>query len=451
MKLKIDKRHILFSLAYCFTLLTLLLNQIDSLPMAMTLRKTKYAYVLFVLILFFMGKRVKRRSGIAITVWSLFFVHTILFGFVFNNSEGARIAANNISTNVTQMIWYLLMVGVTYLYVSQNGIFKQFISLSFYTCGFQLIVAALKHRHDFVNPVWGLIQSFASGVRYKTQFGFVHPGYLSNACFLVIVVSLFFFELNRRDKDLNKRMIMWGSLIVIDGLAAEMLLCAAERSGIISTAIAVLIYFVFVFLRVKFEFKTKAVFMLIVGVTIAVLAAAGVFAYVWEHSNRDLNIRINYPIFQRLGHLWTGMGYVDNSGFNEKVLAFVERTSSLDLYYVYIFFTTGILGCILIGLALVIMLVRLIAMKKTPLNITVIATYCSMLFFAFWQCNMVTYRYVSPTILFSILLFGMSDDCCMEDESDDEGNDDVPTRLSEKKRRINNKTEEKQFAVKAAD
>ena len=63
MKVSISKQHLLFVIAYVFTMLTLLLYQIDALPMALVLRKTKYLYVAFVLVLFLMNNKVKRRNG----------------------------------------------------------------------------------------------------------------------------------------------------------------------------------------------------------------------------------------------------------------------------------------------------------------------------------------------------------------------------------------------------
>ena len=349
---------------------------------------------------------------------SLFLVHTILFGYVFTNS----IVAGAISDNASQMMWFLITVIVTYFYVSQNNLFSIFISTSFYVSGLQLLIAGLMHRQDFVNPVWGLYQAFTADIRYKTAFGFVHPGYLSNACFLVIVLSVYFFELNRY-KTGKQRTVMWVSLIGIDLLAGSMLMAAAERSGIISTFIVISFYFVFVFLRVRLEKKTSIFFASLFSVALIVTEVTGGFTYIWSNSNRALNITKNYPVFLELGNLWTGMGYTDNSAFHSEIAVFGMDTSSLDMYYVYIFFTTGIIGCILIGSALVIMLIKLLTQRKTALNITTIGLYLAMLFFAFWQCNMVTYRYVSPTMLFLIILFSMSDDFCLGALYEDKKND----------------------------
>lgn len=408
MRLKIPKQHLLFVLAYSFTLMTLLLYQIDALPYAVFLRKTKYFYVLFVLFLFLKNNQVKRRNGGAFVVLGLFFLHTVLFGYFLVNP----VAGENIASNASQMLWYLLMVLVTYFYIAQNDLFELFLNTSFYVVGIQAVLSVLLYPHDIVNPFWGFRQAFGGGIRFKTTFGYVHAGYLSNAAYLMTVLCLFFYELNKKYAGVRKK-IMWTSLGVMGTLAFEMLAAAAERSGIISAFLVTAFYMVFVIFKVRIEKTTTAAFVLLVMSALVIMAAEGVFTYIWNNSNRALNITVNYPVFLQLGSFWTGMGFVDNSGFHKEIAAFGVETSSLDLYYVYIFFTTGILGCLLIGAALLILLLRLLVLKKTDRNILTVGLYLSMLFFAFWQCNMVTYRYVSPVILFTILLCGMTDDFCM--------------------------------------
>lgn len=400
--------------------MTLLLYQIEALPFAIILRKTKYIYVFFVLALCMIRGVFKRRNGGAFLVIGLFFLHTILFGYIYINP----IVEERIDLNVSQMMWYLLMVLVTYIYVAQNNLFETFIYTSFCAATLQLLIALLLHPQDIVNPVWGLMQTFAGGIRYKTTFGFVHAGYLSNATYLIIVLSLFVYELNKNYKGLRKK-IMWLSLCFANALAIEMMLSAAERTAIISSAILLMIYFAFVIFKIRVEKKTCVAICVIGLIGVYILAFTGVFAHIWENSNRALNISINYPVFKELGNLWTGMGYVDNSGFNKQIMAFGVETSSLDMYYVYIFFTTGILGCIIIGTGLLIMLIRFLFIKKTNFHILNLGLYISLLFYSFWQCAMITYRYVSPTIFFVIFLCGLTEDFCMEKKNMNEGSDKV--------------------------
>ena len=412
MKIVVYKRHWLFSIAYFVTLFVLLLNQIDELPMAETLRKVKYPYVFFVFLLVLYNSRLKRGTKAAMLVIFLFLAHTILFGYVYIND----IVAYEINDNASQMLWFLLFVLVTYLYVSQNNFFKGFITLSYYTCGLQLIIAMVNHRGDIVNPVWGLIHAFTATYRNRNEFGFTHAGYTANAAFLVLSLSLFFFEIYRKTDEF-KKLWFWASFLIIDAVAGIELMSAAERSGIISTFIVFFIYAVFVFFRIRIEKKTLFFGILAALLAVGVLVATGVFADIWGKSNRDLNITVNYPLFKAYGSPWTGLGFVENAAFQSDRSLFPMATSSLDMYFVYIYFATGLVGAIMIGVALFIILIKLLANKKTDMNILAMGFYAAMLFFAFWQCNLFTHRYISSYVISTIFLCTMSKDCCMGEEN----------------------------------
>ncbi len=411
MKFKIYKRHWLFSIAYFVSLEILLLNQINELPMPDLLRKVKYPYVFFVFLLVLCGARVKRGIKAALFAITLLLAHTILFGYVFVND----LVALHISENASQMFWFLLFVLVTFLYVSQHNFFKGFINLSFYACGLQLLIGLLHHRNNIVNPVWALIHAFTADIRFKNAFGFVHAGYTSNAAYLVLVLSLFFFEIYRNTEEFRKPWF-WISFLTIDAIAGLELCAAAERSGIISTFIVFAVYIAFVLLRIRVERKTLWGFIVLGVIAILVLEATGTFEEIWGKSNRDLNITVNYPLFKAYGSPWTGLGFIENAAFHADRNLFPMATSSLDMYYVYIYFSTGLIGSIMIGVALLAITLKLLFNKKTGLNILAMGFWLSMLFFAFWQCNMFTHRYISSYVISTIFLCTMSNDCCLGEE-----------------------------------
>lgn len=411
MKFKIYKKHLPFSIAYFVTLITLLLYQINELPMAETLRKVKYPYVFFVFFLVLFRARIKRGTKAAMLVIMLYLTHTILFGSVFIND----IVAYEINENASQMLWFLLFVVVTFLYVSQNNFFKGFITLSFFTCGLQLIIAMVNHRGDIVNPVWGLVHAFTATYRNRNEFGFTHAGYTANAAFLVLALSLFFFEIYRKTDEIKKAWF-WISFLTIDAVAGIELMSSAERSGIISTFIVFFIYAVFAFFHIRIERKTLWVGIGLAVVAVVALIATGVFADIWSKSNRDLNITVNYPLFKAYGSPWTGLGFIENAAFQSERSLFPMATSSLDMYFVYIYFATGLLGSVMIGLALLIILIKLLANKRTDMNILALGFYSAMLFFAFWQCNLFTHRYISSYVISTIFLCTMSNDCCMGED-----------------------------------
>lgn len=407
--IRVPREHSVFVGIFFVTMLILLLDQVDALPMANLLRKIKYVYIIVMTILCLKNGKLRKSSKDALFVMALLLFHTILFGFVFVND----IVADITYEHAKQLLIYFGIVLVTYIYIMQRNAFILFIDISFAVTGVQLLISGLLYPDDFVNPLWGIIQTFRATYRYKTSFGFIHAGYLANEAYLVIMLSIVFWELHKKAAS-NRKKIIIGEIILFDGLAFMMLIAAAERSGLVSAAIAIIFYVLFAKTQLlsKRWFKLLTPILIVFGVVI--LFETGIWNHIWENSNRSLNITVNYPVFQKIGNLWTGMGYVASHGFQKSASVFGEITSSLDMYYVYIFFTTGIIGCVIQGMALLIILCELGRRLDDALGIAFMGIYLSMLFLAFWQPSLFTYRYQSCTYLLIIMLVAICDDRCME-------------------------------------
>ena len=197
-----------------------------------------------------------------------------------------------------------------------------------------------------------------------------------------------------------------------DMIALLILFSSAGRSGILTLVIVCAVYFGGLWLTKCTKENRRIILIalvLLLALIIVYLAVSGGFDRIWANSNRSLNITVNYPIFKQMGNIWTGMGFVENSNFqatraNNFTSAFGVRTSSLDMYYVYLYFTTGIIGCILIGTALIYILYQLIKNIGKPQALFGLALYVGWLFYGFWQCNIFTYRYYSPWFYLVVLL-----------------------------------------------
>ena len=139
---------------------------------------------------------------------------------------------------------------------------------------------------------------------------------------------------------------------------------------------------------------------------IVVMASTGMLSDIWSQSNREGNISINLPYFVYHGDYVNGMGYMDNSGFLSK--AYGYDTTAMDIYYLYIFFATGILGSILIFGQMIYILYCLVRHSKTEGRDLALSLFFMMLFYAVWQVNYMNYRYWTGmfhmVILFTFLL-----------------------------------------------
>ena len=125
---------------------------------------------------------------------------------------------------------------------------------------------------------------------------------------------------------------------------------------------------------------------------------------VWAEANRADNFIINYPIFQRFSP-FTGMGYIPPYGF--LVDAYRLGTYALDIYYLYIFFTTGYIGSAIMLTFLVLTLVFSLQIKDPEKRGLSISLYLAMLIAGVGQTSMVVYTLLPSMINWTILCLHM--------------------------------------------
>ena len=183
-----------------------------------------------------------------------------------------------------------------------------------------------------------------------------------------------------------------------------MLFSTASRSAIISLALFFLCYGV---LRLRYVIIRNWKLVLGVGGTLAlivvvILVATGALSSIWQESNREGNFSINYPIFLQHGDYLNGMGYMDNSGFLTKMYRY--ETTAMDVYFLYIPFTTGILGAAIILTQMIYLLYQMVQYSRTEGRDLVLSLFIMMLYYAIWQVNYMNYRYHTG-IIHMMLLF----------------------------------------------
>jgi hypothetical protein len=105
------------------------------------------------------------------------------------------------------------------------------------------------------------------------------------------------------------------------------------------------------------------------------------------------------------------MGFVENAQFisdphNGGISAFGVRTSSLDMNYLFMYCTTGILGCCMMAFVLIILGISLYKNREQRYGGYYLVLYICMLFYAFWETILFTYRFWAMIVPHVILLYG---------------------------------------------
>ena len=400
MRIAVEEKKLVMWL-YFVTLLSCMMAIVDNVPLIGVLLKIKYLYAIAIVFfcvydgLIIWNRRFYFAAGLLI-------IHTILYGLVFVN----WVIADSTKVHFGQLITLYVMAFFTVLYVYKKQCYLLWLEMSCLALAIMLLWSAFTHPGDFVNPIY-FINIFSRMERFRAPFGMGDVNFCGNYCLYMLILTIFLWmEWKKQNKQVDVKIRI--ALIFTNCVAMYMLLSTASRSAIISFAL---------FLGIAVLLRYRAVLMrhwkLVVGtvgvvtlIAIIVMTSTGVLSGIWSQSNREGNISINLPYFIYHGDYINGMGYMDNSGFLN--MAYGYETTAMDIYYLYIFFGTGILGAVLIFGQMLYLLYCLLRFSETEGRDLAFSLFGMMLFYAVWQVNYMNYRYWTGmfhmVILFLFLL-----------------------------------------------
>lgn len=400
MKVVLEEKKLVMGL-YFFTLLILLLCITDYMPFVGILNKVKYVYIAFI-IFFSLYDGVIIFNKRVVIVLGLLLLHTILYGIVFVNP----VVLEMTRVHFEQLITYYLIAIFTCLYIYKKDCFLEFIRLSYWALAVMLLLSALIYLGDFVNPIY-FVNIFSESERYRSAFGLGDVNYCANYCLYALVLSVVLKEEWKKRNILPSNLVRY-SILFVNFIIVCMLCSTASRSALLSFALFLFVYFLLKKKELIMKYKVPISILVgsvLIGIVL-VMVSNGTLQEIWGRSNREGNFSINYPIFLQHGNLINGMGYIDNSGFLN--YAYGYETTAMDVYFLYIPFTTGIIGSLIIVLQMVYILYNLIRYKNVTGRNLVLSLYIMMLFYAVWQVNYMNNRYYTSIIhMVIILLFLM--------------------------------------------
>lgn len=282
-----------------------------------------------------------------------------------------------------------------------------------------LIIQVITHRSDIIfNPVFA-VRSFLSHDLVRSSFGYLDTNFVGNSCFLVGCILFMVYIFHWGNPLFHSRIRI---LLVLAGLfIIYIMLCTSSRTPMIcmvafigcAAMIRLSEFMRFSQASQKAIKKYAAVSVLIL---LILLSASGFWGKLWAGSNRDLNVSVNLPLVPIIGNIWTGMGFVENGVFitdasNNWISAFGVKTSSLDMNYLYIYCTTGILGCAVMAVILLILGISLYKNRGKKYGAYYFLLFVVILFYAIMETILFTYRFWAMMIPFVILFYGANMEC----------------------------------------
>lgn len=371
--------------------------------------KIKYLFILYCLFDIMLYR--KNNCGInLIILLSIFTAYILLWRFVFVNNN----MWEYISAHTMIMLWFLLLLITSTQEVLHYQCVEEYTITSCAAIIAPLFIQVIAHRNELsLNPVFAVYSFLAHDVM-RSSFGFLHANYVGNMCFIIISI-LFIFYMEYSDNSLlHSRSKMIVLLMVC--ITFMILFSASSRTPFISIVIFVLgTYGVRKMGKVRFTGKSKRIlkraFLIGSLLFVIVFFTSGLWDYIWIKSNRSLNVTENVKWVPIIGSIWTGMGFVENGQFisdpyNANLSAFGVQTSSLDMNYLYMYCTTGILGCCMMAAILIILGVSLYKNRGQKYGGYYLVLFITLLFYAFWETILFTYRFWPMLIPHVLLLYG---------------------------------------------
>lgn len=397
MKIAVEEKKLVMGL-YCATMFLSMLSIVDNAPFVGIFYNLKYLYM--VIIAFFClydgilvwNKRIVFGMGLLI-------IHTILYGVVFTNPY----VQIHTDVHFQQLMGIYILTFFTCIYVYKKDCYLLFLEMSYLALALFILWCAVSHLESFVNPIY-FINIFSRTQRFRAHFGMGDVNYCGNYCIYLLLTSFFLWCQWRKSGKVPQKT----TLVVVAGIdciGLWMLLSTASRSAILS----LVLFFGCYGLLCKRQaivrnWKLTLTIVGVIGVSLVlILVPTGILADIWLESNREGNFSINYPIFLEYGNYINGMGYMDNSGFLGMVYGY--PTTAMDVYFLYIPFSTGILGSILIFGQMIYLLYQLLRYGNTEGRDLALSLFVMMLYYAIWQVNYMNYRYYTGIIHMIIIFF----------------------------------------------
>lgn len=371
--------------------------------------KFKYVFILFCLVDILSHKERPCSWNLAV-VFSLLFFYVLAWGFVFKNP----IVALQIAQHRKTMLLYLAMLIPCALEVIHYKCIEEYTLSSGAALLLVLFVQAVRHADQIIYNPFFAVRSFFAHDMLRSSFGFLHMNFVGNACFLVFCILFMAYIFHTGNPLFHSKIKIL--VVLIEGFISYIMLCTSSRTAVICMVAfvgcaAVIRLMEFIHLS-QDSIKTLKKYIAIgIPVLIILVYVTGVWDAVWNGSNRALNVSANIQWVPIIGNIWTGMGFVENGAFitdasTNWTSAFGVATSSLDMNYLYLYCTTGICGCAVIALILLILGIGLYKNRRQKYGYYYLLLYVIVLFYAFMETILFTYRFWAMMIPYVILFYG---------------------------------------------
>lgn len=345
-------------------------------------------------------------KNLTMILFFLFIVYLLLFGVFFKNETYSVLISQNLKQYV---VWTLLVFFVTWFTIRYKC-YEQTVKILYFAVSILAVVLYIIYFDNFgILKNLGNIFVADTSARYRQTFGFSHANNCADFCLLGISLSLLLRSM------FVKKNIFW---FFTDIVKVIMLISTSSRGNIIGLFILLCGY---VYVNIEYilkkvnkkqlrYLKRGFIFICIIGIiTYLKITKTIDFTELLVMSNRSYNFSINIPILFSSDRLLYGIGFVASSAFGTNAMH--GSFTFVDNFYLYVLLSTGIIGCIMMGIIIFVCLNGLIMYKNklSQFYKCLLVIQFMQLFIAFFESEIFTHVFPSSCV-YSIILFSVIGD-----------------------------------------
>lgn len=294
-----------------------------------------YYYSLFVFAVVVFLQRKIIASKIQLFCVSMFMIHAVVFYFISFSTE----LQEKVLNNSKDFLLFWLFVFFTAQFIRQNHAEKTFLIVSQLISSFFINFCYITHFNG-IAPIKFIGGFFGISGRVRFTFGLQatnRAAYLALASFILsyIVLNCCMEKFQKRTGILYK-LYLWASMLV----SVLVILSTVTRGALLAIIYFILISKSLVWFRRILQKCSPAIWAILFLLILGAYAA-----FVFQSEGRNANVVINYEVFKEYANPLTGLGFLPFSSFLTKSYGY--DTWALDIYYLYILFSTGIVGFIM--------------------------------------------------------------------------------------------------------
>lgn len=379
---------------------------------ACTVEKFNVLYILYnpvrySFLLYSLGKNFSLSSPKSRKVYffvGLLLLHTVLFGYIIVNP----IVSDLTTSHATELLVLYITALCVARYAYCTNTFRSFLIASMISLSGLLIVCFF--IYDGVGQSILYLKKLPfllfESERTGMSFGFSYRSYTGNYLCLAIILIFAVLITNKTNKYRNEFIKRICSAFII-AVFAIMLIATTSRGEILSALMFFLVYsFISTCQKIELgRWRRFLQFLLILLIfTISIIAIIGTFKE-GSLSNRSQNFTINMEVFKEKNAWLTGLGYIEAHGFYDQAYGYL--TWPCDVYYLYVFFSTGILGSAILGINYIVFGIFVFRRKNgnQKENNLMKAIFSMLLFDNLYHAVFGSYYYVSFFVYIIMMIY----------------------------------------------